>query len=96
MVVGVAAPHQAEIIAHLADPDRAVHGPEMGVCQRDIHAAQGDAVAHLPPVGIDHVGGSGHAAVPLELGHGLAAGEAVLGAAGILAVSQHFLQLRCL
>ena len=94
VVVGVAAPHQAEIIAHLAHPDGARHGPEVRVGQGDIHTAQGDAVAHLPPVGVNHVGGGGHAALLAELRHNFAAGEAALGAAGILAVGQNLLQLR--
>ena len=94
MVVGVAAPHQAEIIAHLAHPDGARHGPEVRVGQGDIHTAQGDAVAHLPPVGVNHVGGGGHAALLAELRHNFAAGEAAFGAAGVLTVGQNLLQLR--
>ena len=31
-----------------------------GSARGDIHALQGDGVAHLPPVGVDHVGGGGH------------------------------------
>ena len=93
VVVGVAAPHQAEVIAQLAHPDRAFHGPEMGVRQRNVHALQGQGVAHLPPVGVDHVGGGGHHGGLAELRHHLAAGEALLGAAGVLHVGKHFFQV---
>ena len=65
----------------------------MGVGQRDVHALQGDAVAHLAPVSVDHVGGGGHHGGLAEFGHHLTAGEAVLRAAGVLAVGQHLLQL---
>ena len=95
MVVGVAAPHQAEVIAELADTDGTLHGPEVRIGQRDIYAALHDAVVHLTPVGVDHVGSGGHSALPLELGHDLAAGEAVLGTAGVLAVGQALLELGC-
>ena len=49
-------------------------------------------MAHLPPVGVDHVGGGGHHGGLAELGHDLPAGEAVLGAAGVLHVGQHRLE----
>ena len=55
---------------------------------------QGDGVAHLPPVGVDHVGGGGHHGGLAELRHPLPAGEAVLRADRVLAVGQHLLQFR--
>ena len=50
VVIGVAAPHQAEVIAELADTDGTLHGPEVRIGQRDIYAALHDAVVHLTPV----------------------------------------------
>ena len=90
----MAAPHHAEIVAELAHPDRAVHRPEMRVRQRDVHAVERDAVAHLAPVGVDHVGGGGHTARLLEFGHDFTSGEPVLRTAGVLAVGKHFFQRR--
>ena len=40
VVIGVASPHQAEVIAELADANGTVHGPEMRICQRNIHCLQ--------------------------------------------------------
>ncbi|MOA05746.1 hypothetical protein D3C78_1253560 [compost metagenome] len=50
-------------------------------------------MAHLAPVGGDHVGGGGQAGGAAELGHHLAAGVAVLGAAGVLGIGQHAVQV---
>ena len=50
-----------------------------------------DGMAHLPPVGGDHVGGCGQAGRLTELGHDLPAGVPVLGATGILGVSEDVL-----
>ena len=37
VVVGMRAPGQAPGLAHLRDPNRALHGPEMRVGQRNVH-----------------------------------------------------------
>ena len=44
---------------------------------------------HLAPVGGDHVGGGGQAGGAAEFRHHLAAGEAVLRAAGVLGIGHH-------
>jgi hypothetical protein len=59
------------------------------VGQRDVHALQRQRVRQLPPVGGDHVGGRGQAGGAAELGHHLAAGEAVFGAAGVFGIGHH-------
>ncbi|SSN09300.1 Uncharacterised protein [Klebsiella pneumoniae] len=50
-------------------------------------------MAHLPPVGGDHIGGGRQARRAAELGHHFAAGEALFGAARIFRIGQHALQL---
>ena len=95
VVVGVAAPHQTEVVAQLTDTYRTLHGPEVRICQRDVDCLQLDAVTHLTPVGIDHVGGGKHAGLLTELRHHLTAGETIFCAAWILDVCQDLLKLRC-
>ena len=40
VVVGVGAPCQAELMAHLRHANRALHRPEVRVCQRNVHRLQ--------------------------------------------------------
>ncbi|MDT4825888.1 hypothetical protein FQZ97_591830 [compost metagenome] len=61
----------------------------MRVGQRDVYRLQAHRVAHLAPVGRDHVGRGGQAGGGTELGHHFAAGIAVLGAARVFCVGQH-------
>ena len=65
----------------------------MRVGQRDIHRLQGDGVAHLPPVGRDHVGRGGQTGGTAELGHHFTTGVAVLGAARVFGIGQHTMQV---
>ena len=64
----------------------------MRVGQGDVHALQGDGMAHLPPVRVDHVGRGGHHGRLAELGHDFPAGEAILRSDGIFAVGKAFLE----
>ena len=80
-------------MAHLRHANRSLHGPEVRVRQRDIHRLQGERMAHLPPVGGDHIGGGRQARRATELRHHFAAGEALLSAARILRIGQYSLQL---
>jgi hypothetical protein len=73
MVVRMRAPGQAELVAHLRDAHRALHGPEMRVGQRDVDRVEFQRMIELAPVGGDHVGGRRDARGALELGHDLAA-----------------------
>jgi hypothetical protein len=50
-------------------------------------------MAHLTPVGGDHIGGGRQAGGAAELRHHFAAGEALLSAARIFRIGQHALQL---
>ena len=95
VIVGVAAPHQTEVVAQLTDTYRTLHGPEVRICQWDIDGLQLDAVTHLTPVGIDHVGSGKHTGLLTELCHHLTAGETILCAARILDVCKDLLKLRC-
>ncbi|MNG32630.1 hypothetical protein D3C84_1186940 [compost metagenome] len=61
----------------------------MRVGQRDVHRVEVQRMAHLSPVGGDHVGGGGDAGGAAELGHRLATGITVLRAAWVLGVGQH-------
>ena len=94
MVVAVAAPHEAKVIAQLTNPDAAVHGPEMRIRQRNVHALQRDGMAHLAPVRIDHIGRGGHHGRLAEFRHHFPAAESGFRAAGVFHVSQHLLQIR--
>ena len=91
MVVGMAAPGVAKVMAHLRYPHRTAHGPEMGVCQDDVHRLGLQGMAHFTPVRSDHVGGCGEAGAASELAHNLAAGVHALSSAGILAVCKNAL-----
>ena len=93
MVIGVAAPHEAEVIAQLTDTYGTLHCPEVGVGERNVHTLKCDGMAHLAPVGVDHIGGGGHHGSLAELCHHLTPGEASLRTAGIFTVSQDFLEL---
>ena len=88
VVVGVRAPGQAAVAAGLGDAHRALHGPEVRVGQRNVDRLQPQRVAQLAPVGGDHVGRGRQAGGAAELGHDLATGEAVFGAAGILGIGE--------
>src|SRR5579883_639512 len=88
MVVGVRAPSQPVVPAGLGHTDRALHGPEMGIGQRDIDRTEPERMRQLPPVGCDHVGRGGKPRGAPELRHDLAAGEAGLGAAGVLRIGE--------
>ena len=95
VVIGVAAPHQTEVITQLTDTYRTLHGPEVRICEWDIDGLQLDAVTHLAPVGIDHVGGGKHTGLLTKLRHHLTAGETVLCTTRILDVCKDLLKLRC-
>ena len=47
VVVGVRAPGQPEVVAELGDPDRAGHGPEVRVGERDVDGVGAYGVGHL-------------------------------------------------
>ena len=94
VVVGVRAPREAPLAAELGDADGALHGPEVRVGEGDVDGVQLGGVRELAPVGGDHVGCGGQAGGAAELGHDLAAGEAVLGAAGIFGVGEDVLFVR--
>ncbi|MNE32919.1 hypothetical protein D3C80_1265520 [compost metagenome] len=89
VVVGMRTPGQPPVVAHLRHPYRTLQGPEVRVGQRNVHRLQLDRMAHLPPVGSDHVGGGGQAGGAAELGHHLTARVAVLGTARVFGVGQH-------
>ena len=80
-------------MTHLRHTYRTLHRPEMRIRKRDINGLQRERMAHLPPVGGDHIGGGRQARRATELRHHFAAGEALLSAARILSIGQHALQL---
>ena len=80
-------------MAHLRHPHRTLHGPEVRIGQRNIDRLQRQRVAHLPPVGGDHIGGGRQPGGAAELRHHLAAGITLLGAARIFRIGQHSFQL---
>lgn len=80
-------------MAHLRHTHRPLHGPEVRVRQRDIHRLQGQGMAHLSPVGGDHIGRGRQARRAAELGHHFAARETLFGAAWVFRIGQHALQL---
>src|SRR3954447_12826830 len=88
MVVGVRTPGQAVVAAGLGHAHRALHGPEMGIGQRNVHRAEAQRMGQLPPIGRDHVGRGRQARCTAELGHDLTAGEAGFGAAGVLGIGE--------
>jgi len=57
----VAAPHETEIAAKLADSHGALHRPEVRIGKRNVYRLKGNAMSHLSPVSIDHVGRCEHA-----------------------------------
>src|SRR5436305_736296 len=83
------APGEAPIAAHLRYTHGAAERPEMWVGERDIDGARLDGVAHLAPVGGDHVGGGRDTGGAAELGHDFAAGVALFGAAGIFGIREN-------
>src|SRR5690606_28352279 len=68
VVVRMRTPGQAPVVAHLRHAYGTRHGPEVRVGQWNVHRLQGDGVAHLPPVGGDHVGRGGQTGGTAELG----------------------------
>ncbi len=68
-------PGQAELMAHLRHANRALHRPEVRVCQRNVHRLQRERVPHLTPVGRDHVGGGWQPGGATELRHYFTSGE---------------------
>ncbi len=91
VVVGVRAPGEAPLAAELGDSDGALHGPEVRVGEGDVDGVELGGVLELAPVGGDHVGCGGEAGGAAEFGHDLAAGEALLGAAGVFGVGEDVL-----
>ena len=83
------APGQAPVAAGLGHADRAGQGPEVRVGERDVDRLQRQRVHELALVGGDHVGRRRQAGGAAELGHHLAAGEAVFGPARVFGVGQH-------
>ena len=90
VIVGVRAPGEAPIVAHLRHAHRALHGPEVRIGKRNVHRLQDDphGVTLLAPVSRDHVGRSGQAGGAAEFGHHLTARVAMLGAARIFRISE--------
>ena len=80
-------------MAHLRHANRALHRPEVRVCQRNVHRLQRERVPHLTPVGRDHVGGGWQPGGATELRHYFTSGEPLLGAARIFRVGQHAFKL---
>ena len=93
MIVGVRAPGQPEVPARLRDPDRALHRPEMGIGKGNVDRMELDCVAELAPVGRDHVGGGRQAGRATELRHDFAPRKPFLGAARVLGIGEHALQI---
>ena len=93
VVVGVRAPGQAELMAHLRHANRALHRPEVRVCQRNVHRLQRERVPHLTPVGRDHVGGGWQPGGATELRHHFTSGEPLLCTARIFRIGQHAFKL---
>ena len=91
MIVGVRAPGQPPFMAHLCDANRALHGPEVRIGQRDIHGMQPDRMPHLAPIRGDHVGGRREPGRPSEFGHYFPTGITVFRTARIFHVCQHVL-----
>ncbi len=94
VVVGVAAPREARVVAELGHAYGASHRPEVRVGQRDAHRLEQQRARHLPPVGGDHVRRRGQPGRPPELGEDLASREPVLRAARVLRVRQRADQRR--
>ena len=65
------------------------------ICKRDIHALKLDAVSHLSPVCVDHVGSCRHSCLLLELSHDLTSRKTILRTAGILNICKNLLKSRC-
>ena len=65
-------------MAHLRHTYRTLHRPEMRIRQRDINGLQGERMAHLPPVGGDHIGCGRQASCATELSHHFTPGETLL------------------
>ena len=80
-------------MAHLRHANRALHRPEVRVCQRNIHRLQRERVPHLAPVGRDHVGGGWQPGGATELRHHFTSGEPLLCAARIFRIGQHAFKL---
>ena len=93
VIIGMTSPHHAEIVAHLTYSNGTVHSPEMRVCKRNIYALQGQAVMHLAPVCVDHVGCCRHSGELSELCHNFTSGESVFCAAWVFTVSKTFFEL---
>ncbi|RMW13823.1 hypothetical protein ALP03_00918 [Pseudomonas amygdali pv. tabaci] len=89
MVVGMRAPGQTPFVAHLRHTYRALHGPEVRISQWNVHRLQLNGMAHFPPVGGDHVGGSLQPGSAPELGHDFATGITVFRAARVFGIRQH-------
>ena len=80
-------------MAHLRHANRALHRPEVRVCQRNVHRLQRERVPHLAPVGRDHVGGGWQPGGATELRHHFTSREPLLCAARIFRVGQHAFEL---
>ena len=92
MVVGVATPGQAPVVAHLRHAYRTAQGPEVRVRQRDVHCIQHHRMAHFTPVGGDHVSGDRQACRTAEFRHHFTAGISLFRPARIFRIGQHVVQ----
>ena len=95
VVVGVGAPGEAPFAAELGHADGALHGPEVRVGEGNVDGVELGGEAELAPVGGDHVCCGGQAGGAAEFGHDFAAGEALLGSAGVFGVGEDVLFVRC-
>lgn len=80
-------------MAHLRHTYRTLHCPEMRIRQRDINGLQGERMAHLPPVGGDHIGCSRQTCRATELCHHFTPGETLLRTTRIFCISQRTFQV---
>lgn len=80
-------------MAHLRHTYRTLHRPEMRIRQRDINGLQGERMAHLPPVGGDHIGCGRQASCATELSHHFTPGETLLRTTRIFCISQRPFQV---
>ncbi|MNN30519.1 hypothetical protein D3C81_1441690 [compost metagenome] len=76
-------------MAHLRHAHRTLHRPEVRVGQGNIDRLQLDRMAHLPPVGGDHVGRGFQTRGATEFGHDFSPRVTVFCPARVFGVGQH-------
>ena len=80
-------------MTHLRHTYRTLHRPEMRIRKRDINGLQRERMAHLPPVGGDHIGCGRQASCATELCHHFTPGETLLRTTRIFCISQRTFQV---